>query len=126
MPQDDGTRNRETKTDGIAQGVWRGIASVAFRVRRRAASGLLILMTIPVGYKAVYGDHGWYAYRQELNETKAVQAEIDSLRDRNQHVQDNIKALKSDPKAIEREAREQLRYARPGDVIIAVPRPDGK
>jgi cell division protein FtsB len=112
-----------TKREGIAQGVGRGVAAVAFRIRRRAASGLLLLMTIPVGYKAIYGNHGWYAYHQELRDTKAVQAEIEDLRTRNEHVQENIKALKSDPQAIEREAREHLRYARPGDVIISVPAP---
>ena len=37
------------------------------------------------------------------------------------HVMQTIKSLKSDPNAIEKEAREQLRYARPGEVIYVVP-----
>jgi cell division protein FtsB len=32
-----------------------------------------------------------------------------------------IESLKSDPKAIEKEAREQLRYARPGEVVYTLP-----
>jgi cell division protein FtsB len=36
-----------------------------------------------------------------------------------------IKALKSDPKAIEKEAREQLRYAKPGEVIYLLPEQRG-
>jgi cell division protein FtsB len=34
--------------------------------------------------------------------------------------------LKSDPKAIEKEAREQLRYAKPGEVIYLLPEQQGQ
>jgi len=32
-------------------------------------------------------------------------------------MEQEIKALKNDPKTIEKEARERLRYARPGEVV---------
>jgi cell division protein FtsB len=41
----------------------------------------------------------------------------------NRRLDSEIKALKSDPKAIEKEAREQLRYAKPGEVIYLLPEP---
>ena len=40
-----------------------------------------------------------------------------------QQLNQRIKALKSDPATIEKEAREQLKYARPGEVVYTVPAP---
>ena len=37
-----------------------------------------------------------------------------------------IERLKSDPDAIEREAREKLHYAKPGEVIYTLPDADGR
>ena len=34
-----------------------------------------------------------------------------------------VKALQTDPKTIEKEAREQLHYARPGEVVYVAPPP---
>jgi len=36
-------------------------------------------------------------------------------------MEQEIKALKTDPKAIEKEARERLHYTRPGEVVFALP-----
>jgi cell division protein FtsB len=36
-------------------------------------------------------------------------------------MKDRIEHLKSDPDAIEREAREKLHYAKPGEVIYTLP-----
>jgi cell division protein FtsB len=38
-------------------------------------------------------------------------------------MEQEIKALKSDPQTIEKEARERLRYARPGEVVYTVSPP---
>ena len=38
-----------------------------------------------------------------------------------------VQRLQSDPEAIEREAREKLHYAKPGEVIVAMPaQPQGQ
>ena len=39
----------------------------------------------------------------------------------NQQLEQDIEKLRSDPQTIERQAREQLRYARPGEVIYTLP-----
>jgi cell division protein FtsB len=44
----------------------------------------------------------------------------------NRRLDAEIKALKSDPKAIEKEAREQLRYAKPGEFIYLLPEQPGQ
>jgi cell division protein FtsB len=71
-------------------------------------------------------------YRQKRAAIKDLQQQVDALQKENGRYADQIKALKSDPEAIEKEAREQLHYARPGEVVyvppsMAVPaKPDAK
>ena len=43
------------------------------------------------------------------------------LKQENQRLEHQVNSLKNDPKTIEKEAREQLRYARPGEVIYTLP-----
>jgi cell division protein FtsB len=48
------------------------------------------------------------------------------LQQENEAYTQEIKALQSDPKAIEKEAREQLHYTRPGEVVYVEPAPTPK
>jgi cell division protein FtsB len=57
---------------------------------------------------------------------QALQIEVDRLQQENSQYADQIKSLKSDPAAIEKEAREQLHYTRPGEVIYVAPAPPPK
>ncbi len=43
------------------------------------------------------------------------------LEEENQQLKEEIKALKSDPNAIERVAREELKMVKPGEVVITLP-----
>jgi cell division protein FtsB len=74
-----------------------------------------------MGYHAVFGANGIIVYQQKRAEYRKLDTEIHSLQDENQRLNDHIKALQTDPKAIEKEAREQLRYAKPGEVIYVAP-----
>ncbi|MGB0064231.1 MAG: septum formation initiator family protein, partial [Terracidiphilus sp.] len=51
----------------------------------------------------------------------ALQQEIQNLQQENAQMREQIQRLQSDPEAIEREAREKLHYAKPGEVIYALP-----
>jgi cell division protein FtsB len=55
--------------------------------------------------------------RQQL---LSLEREIDDIEVRNQHLLEEIRALKSSPLAVERLAREQLGLARPGEVILLI------
>ena len=50
-----------------------------------------------------------------------LQGELQKLNSENAALQKDVKALKSDKSAIEREAREQLHYTRPGEVVYVMP-----
>jgi cell division protein FtsB len=71
----------------------------------------------------MFGSNGMVIYRQKRAEYEGLQREVKDLQKQNQGYSDQIKALKTDPAAIEREAREQLHYARPGEVVYVAPAP---
>ena len=98
----------------------RGLESV-YRVRRKIATGAVLCLAALVAYHAIFGENGMVVYEKKRAELKTVNAEVERYEQENQKLSDQIKALKSDPKAIEKEAREQLRYARPGEVIYLLP-----
>jgi cell division protein FtsB len=80
------------------------------------AAGLVLLMI-----QDVFGTHGVLAMRRAQKEAARVQQEIDRVNNENHQFQDNVKALKSDPQAIERIAREEMGLARPGEYIFKIP-----
>jgi cell division protein FtsB len=55
-----------------------------------------------------------------------IEKEVDRLQKENAQYAERIKQLKSDPAAIEKEAREQLHYTRKGEVIFVSPGPPPK
>jgi len=70
-----------------------------------------------------FGANGMVVYRAKRADYHRLRKEIDSLQSENDRYTEQIKALKTDPRAIEKEAREQLHYTRPGEVIYVAPAP---
>jgi len=70
-----------------------------------------------------FGANGMVVYRAKRAEYQRLQKEIDALQNENSRYTGQIKDLKTDPRAIEKEAREQLHYTRPGEVIYVSPAP---
>jgi cell division protein FtsB len=71
----------------------------------------------------MFGANGMVVYRQKRAEYVNLQNEINSQQNENKRYTDQIQALKTDPKTIEKEAREQLHYTRPGEVVYVPPAP---
>jgi cell division protein FtsB len=46
---------------------------------------------------------------------------LQRLQDENQSLQGHVERLQDDPGAIEHQAREELHYTRPGEVIVTLP-----
>ena len=94
-----------------------------YRSRRKAAvAGIGILLCV-VGYYAVFAANGLVDYRQKRQESRELDRQIRTLQQQNAGMEKEIKALKNDPETIEKEARERLRYARPGEVVYTVSAP---
>src|SRR5450755_1082645 len=93
---------------------------------RRLGTAAAIMLIAVVLLHAMYGANGMVAYRQKRAELQTLQSEVDRLQKENNRQADEIRSFKSDPAAIEKEAREQLRYARPGEIILVAPEPPRK
>ena len=86
-------------------------------MRRRLATAAVIVAALFFGYHAIFGENGVTVYQQRRAEDAAIRKHITELQQENTKLQDQVKALKTDPDAIEHEARERLHYTRPGEVI---------
>jgi cell division protein FtsB len=91
---------------------------------RRNATYVLVLVCIALLVHEIFGPHGFLALRQEKKEIESLRQQIQQLQHENEQLDKRIKALQSDPKAIERLAREQMRLARPGEIIYTLPEKD--
>jgi len=97
--------------------------AVLYGVRRRLATGAVAGLTIWLFVHVMFGANGMVVYRQKKAEFQSLQAEIGGLQKENNRTGQQIKALQTDPATIEKEAREQLRYARPGEIVYVAPEP---
>jgi cell division protein FtsB len=69
----------------------------------------------------VFGTHGVLAMRRSEKQASDVQKQIDQLNQENEELEGRVKALKTDPSAVEHIAREEMGLARPGEYIFKVP-----
>ena len=98
-PQDNGFWKRNTKTlFGVA----------------------LLLLAL----QDVFGAHGFLAMWRTKKEIQQKQGEITRLTKENGALSDEVNELKTDPKAIERIAREEMGLAKPGEMIFKLPAPN--
>lgn len=74
-----------------------------------------------IGYHVVFGANGFMVFHQKRAESQKLEQEIQTLQRENARSQQQIKALRSDPQAIEKEARERLHYARSGEMVYKLP-----
>lgn len=97
------------------------IAAKLFAWRRRFATSAVSVLALMLAYHVVFGQNGWVAYHQKKVEYQKLETEVQQMQSENDHLTQQIQSLKTDPKAIEKEAREQLRYAKNGEVIYVMP-----
>lgn len=97
--------------------------SAVYGARRRLATAGVLLLTVWLFLHVMFGSNGMVVYRAKRAEYQKLQSEINRLQTENEAYTQQIKALQSDPKAIEKEAREQLHYTRPGEVVYVQPVP---
>jgi cell division protein FtsB len=102
------------QTVAWTQRLWRPVATVL-------ALGFALLITAGV----VNGDHGLRVWLAKRAEDRQLQMQIQQLQQENTRLRNHVERLNSDPNAIEQAARNNLHYAKPGEVIVALP-PDQK
>jgi cell division protein FtsB len=98
--------------------------TLLYRLRRRLATGAVAVLTMWLFAHVMFGANGMVVYRQKKAEYQSLQKEIDGLQKENERYTQQVKSLQApDPNTIEKEAREQLHYARPGEVVYVAPPP---
>ena len=98
-----------------------GIMGLVFRLRRKLATAAALALAAMIGYHVMFGQNGVTAYEAKRKEAKMLDAQLETARAQNARMKAHVERLRDDPAAIEHEAREQLHYARPGEVIYTVP-----
>ena len=93
------------------------VVSSVYRVRRRIATGLAVVLAVFFGFHVMFGRNGLNAYQAKRVEDRSLHQQIESLQQENGQLKDHVDRLQSDPDAIEHEAREKLHYARPDEAI---------
>lgn len=90
-------------------------------LRRRVATIVVVAATVSLFVHVVFGANGMIVYRQKRAEYDRLQSQIVQEQAENERYAREIEALKKDDKAIEKEAREQLGYAKPGEYVYVAP-----
>ena len=93
---------------------------------RRLGTAAIVLLTVALLLHAMFGANGMVVYRQKRAEMEALQVEVERLQKENSRYVNQIHSLKSDPAAIEKEAREQLHYTRRGEIVYVSPDPPAR
>ena len=89
--------------------------------RRRLGSVLALGVALVLAWHVVNGRNGLTSWQKKRAEDKALAIEIEQLSSENDRLSEHVERLKTDPGAIEHEARSRFRYARPNEVIWALP-----
>ena len=82
---------------------------------------VLVLVSIALIVHNIFGQNGYLASRRQQKELQTLQQKILQLKQENDQLDKENRALKSDPAAVERIAREQMHLAKPGEKIYTLP-----
>jgi len=88
---------------------------------RPAGTVVAVVLALLLMGHVVNGKNGLTVWHQKRAEDKQLQMEIDALQRENAQLRAHVDRLKSNPEAIEHEAREKLHYAKRNEVIVALP-----
>ena len=92
-----------------------------YAMRRRIATISVILLAASLLGRVMFGANGMVVYRQKRAEYDTLRRQIQQVQEENNRYMQQIRGLQGDDKAIEKEAREQLGYAKPGEYVYVPP-----
>jgi cell division protein FtsB len=101
----------------------RPLAVRVYALRRRIATIAVTVLAGSLFIHVMFGANGMIVYKQKRAEYEALQKQIAQVEQENERYTQQVQGLKSDEKAIEKEAREQLGYAKPGEYVYVPPAP---
>jgi cell division protein FtsB len=87
----------------------------------RIALGVFGLLTVAMLLLAVFNEKGALEVHAQANKLNAIESQISKLDSDNKQLTADIQALRSDPNAIEKLAREELKLVKPGEIVLVTP-----
>jgi cell division protein FtsB len=94
-----------------------------YALRRRIATLAVTILAGSLFVHVMFGANGMIVYKQKRVEYELLRKQVALEQQENDRYSQQIQSLKSDEKAIEKEAREQLGYAKPGEYVYVAPAP---
>ena len=92
---------------------------------RRSTNGRRLLyaaiLVAVVAFFRIAGYDGLIDLRQSWQQERELESEVQQLRDENGRIEDGIEELSPDGPAIERIARQELGWAKHGEIVIKIP-----
>jgi cell division protein FtsB len=85
---------------------------------RKVATGAAAVLAVAMGYHVIFGQNGLTVYQQKRNDAQSLDGQLHSLQKENDLLKGHVGRLQNDPNAIEHQAREELHYTKPGEVIV--------
>src|SRR5579872_2503084 len=99
----------------------RPAALQVYFLRRRIATVAVIVLAASLFVHVMFGANGMVVYKQKRAEYQELHKQIVRVQEDNDRYTQQIQGLKTDQTAIEKEAREQLGYAKPGEYVYVAP-----
>jgi len=124
---EDGLRavlDRAPRAEALAASWIERARPLAIRIhglRRRIATIAVVVLSASLFVHVMFGANGMVVYKQKRAEHELLRKRITQVQQDNERYTQQIQGLKSDQKAIEKEAREQLGYAKPGEYVYVAP-----
>ena len=87
----------------------------------RIALGVFGILTVAMLLLAVFNDKGLIEVRAQAKKLSTIESEISKLDTSNKQLSSDIQGLRSDPSAIEKIAREELKLVKPGEIVLVTP-----
>ena len=117
MTHENSKVDKETVATPLSKRAW----DWAQRGWRPAGTAVAVGLALLLMWHVVEGKNGLTVWHQKRSEDQQLQKEIKQLENENAQLREHVEQLKNNPDAIEHEAREMLHYAKPNEVIVALP-----
>ena len=101
----------------------RPFATQVYTLRRRIATVAVAVAATFLFVHVMLGANGMVVYKKKRAELQTLRKQIVQVQQENDRYSQQIEGLKTNQTAIEKEAREQMGYARPGEVVYVPPAP---
>lgn len=87
---------------------------------RGLISLLVVLVSLFILLNAIFGQHGYLVLRKQQQTLKQAEEERGRAQTDQQNLKKELEYLRT-PEGIERAAREQMKLAKPGEIVVTVP-----